>query len=239
MSPGIFLARKFDPLTDQKPINSLEEMINSSAVREESWDYYWQNSFNTQDDDPSMEVVGNLARAIVTNLIEGKQTEVKEVTTLLVGGIHHGEIIQFVADDEVFEILVKSNQGVEIIERHSNILKRTILSMKVGDNLDIKEKIFRNWIGAFDIDSNLVLQLEFGSSVTNQLFEILEITLYINDEAVEESLIFFLDWRVGQVFLPITEITKTIAPGVWNLQMSVKKHTIGMLTILILDKEKR
>ena len=60
-------------------------------------------------------------------------TEVREVRILLVGGIHRGEVIQFVAGGEGFELLVRSSQGVRIVEGHSDLLEREEFSMKVGD----------------------------------------------------------------------------------------------------------
>ena len=64
--------------------------------------------------------------------------EVREATTRLV----EGEVIQFEAGGEKFELLVGTNQEVRIVEGHSALLGRTILSIRVGDQLDVKEKIF-------------------------------------------------------------------------------------------------
>lgn len=245
MAPGIFFARKFDPLTDQEPINYLEQKISSSKVDTKSMSHYWQNSFNTLDDDPSMAVVGLLARAIVKTFLGSRDSEtpelveVREVTTLLVRGVHFGEVIQFVTGGKFFELLVKPSQEVKIVNRHSDLLKRTILEMKVGDQLDIKEKIFRNWLGAFDTSSALVLRIEFGSSANKNLFEILELTLHKNNEVKAGSLVYLLDWTQGLVFLPVSQMKRNLTAGVWTLQVSVKRQTIGMLTFLILEKDQR
>ena len=244
-APGVFFARKFDPLTDQEIINHLEGEITDTEERPESWDYYWENSYNTLDDDDTTAVVEHLASIIVTNYLPGTHL-VREVTTLLVGGNHYGEIIQFAtaeevfdAGEEVFEILVRPRQEVKIVEGHEDLVERTILNIQVGDHLDIKEKIFRNWIRAFDIHSKLVLRLEFGSSLSNNLFEILEISLHNNEDAEEGCLTLLVDWRVSVVFVPLSEISRKMSPGVWSVQISAEKRTFARLTFLILGQDTR
>ena len=172
-------------------------------------------------------------------------TEVREVRILLVGGIHRGEVIQFVAGGEVFELLVRPCQGVRIVEGHSDLLERKILSLKVGDQWDEKEKIFRNWMGAFDTSSVLVLQADFGSNLKNNFFTLLEFTLYNQDGDIAgstfsllASAVSLLAWSRGMILLPISQMQKNLTAGVWTVRVSTKRRTIGMLTFSILDKNK-
>ena len=192
-----------------------------------------------------MEVVGHLARAIVTIFLASRVDQnlelkkVTEVTTLMVGGMHRGEVIQFVAGDESFELLVRPTQAVIIVEGHSALLQRTILSMVVGDTFDIKEKIFRNVMGAFDTSRELHLCLEFDSNFNWNFFEFLEFTLFDNDGAKVGWIVSCIAWSEGRIMLPISKFKRNLTAGVWSLQASVQKQSIGMLSFVVLPEDER
>ena len=242
-SPKLFFARKFEALVDQDPINELEESIGGLNQTTKGWDSYWLNSYNTVDQDPGSAAIGRLAKAVVSSYLAVysecslEMPEVKEVTSLLVSGHHEGEIIQFVAGGETFELLAQPSQDVVMVEGHSKILLRTVLSIQVGDGWDVREKIFRNMLGAFGTSSQLFVLVKFGPVEQSNILVQLEYTFYDQSGEKQGSSVIGTPWNKGEELIDISKLRMKMTPGVWSLQVACQSQTVASLKFLVLPDQ--
>ena len=144
---------------------------NGSSVP--GWDAYWLNSYNPWDSGPAGEAARSLATAIIQQFadqahrrltrqsrpapLSGEATtvtqvscaagnvEVVAVTSLLQGGHHRGDIIQWEGEAEGgLELLVGPGWPVVLVPGHQVNLGRQILSLQLGNAWDEREKILRH-----------------------------------------------------------------------------------------------
>ena len=237
----MFFARKFEALVDQHPVNELEESIGGLNSTTPGWDSYWLNSYNTIDQ--GSDVIGQLALAVVLSHLAtysecGEEVpKVIEVTSLMVGGHHEGEIIKFLAWGNIYELLTKPSQAVVMVEGHSKILRRTILTLQVGEGWDVREKIFRNMFGAFATSSQLFLLVKFGNvEKSNSLLQ-LEYSFYDPYGEKQGSSVIGTPWNKGEELIEMSKLKMKLVPGSWSLQVSNNGQTVASLQYLVISEE--
>ena len=188
-------------------------------------------------------MIGQVAQAVVSHHLAthsgcGAETpEVREVTSLLVRGHHQGEIIQFVWWGNNYELLCEPRQAVVVVEGHSEILSRTILSIQVGEGWDVREKFFRNLFGAFSPSSQLFLLVKFGHVEQSNVKLTLEYSFYDPDGEKQGSSMKDTPLNKEEELIDISKLGMKLLSGVWSITVSSGGQTVASLQFLVASEE--
>lgn len=169
---GLYFARKFEPVIDLLVINKLESWIQDDVVNyklhgDESWDKYWENIYDRQDnqkiDESKLIAYDSMTRLVMDYLITlckiasvdehiqsdvyGISSEVLNVSLLMENNRFRGLLVHFNYQLGnrmlTMESYIRQRPKFRLIRRLGPINR--LVTMTVCSDFDVKELFFRNY----------------------------------------------------------------------------------------------
>lgn len=165
----LFFARKFEPIIHQGIMNRVEAWVEGEeALPSLARDSYWQNVFHHEDQKPSMDT------SVLTSLVGGQLellqdqcslegVEVKEVTSYARDSKLHSTLVYISATDSSTGDVVKLELMLKQRRKQRKNLSHSsrYTAMSVGTDFDLKELLFRNYLGLVSQDSRPQVRATF------------------------------------------------------------------------------
>ena len=92
-------------------------------------------------------------------------------------------------------------------------------------------------LGAFDISSNLFLQIKFASTTQSNNLAQLEYSFYDPSGVKQWSSMTSTPWNMGEELIDMVKLRKKLSPGVWSVQVSCHGQTVASSKFVVLTPQ--